>query len=138
MFFNKAKRNTKKLLNVCENLIDEYEACNTRLSASCKGDLIASINSELQRAQDEISEWEDYDTDYVKIAHTLIAHHTFDLLSSGRYHIYFGMLNPLGCSSNLMTVYQETMKWGVKHQLLTEEERQEQYEYLVRLISQVG
>lgn len=138
MFFSKAKRNTKKLLNVCEDLIDEYESRNTRISASCKVDLLASINSELQRAQDELAEWEDYDTDYVKIAHTLLAQHTFDLLSSGKYHIFAGMLNPIGCSSNLMTVYKESMKWGVKNKLLTEDERQEQYEFLIRCISQVG
>lgn len=138
MFFNKAKRNTKKLLNTCGNLIDKYELCNTRLAPSCKIDLITSINDELQKAQDEIAEWEDYDTDYVKIAHTLLAHHAFDLLSSGKYHIHFGTLNPIGCSSNLMIVYQESMKWGVRNQLLTEAERQEQYKYLISCIAEVG
>ncbi len=96
------------------------------------------IKSRVLVAKDEVSEWKDYDTDYITIAHTMMAHATFDLLASGKYHLYAGMLNPMSCASNLMDVYKACMEYGVMHNMLDEETRQEQYDYLLKCISEVG
>lgn len=132
----KFKKNSTRLLDICESLIEKYQT-NT-LKPSCHNDLMAIIKTRVFAAKSEISEWEDYDTDYIKIAHTMLAHATFDLLASGRYHIYAGVLNPMSCANNLLDVYKASMEYGIKINLLDEETKKEQYQYLLRRIAAVG
>lgn len=134
----KAKKNSAKLLDHCLFYIQKYEQTNTKTVPSCADDMKEILSQRISRAYDEIAEWEDYDTDYIKIAHTMLAHASFDLLASGSYHIYYGVLNPMSCSSNLMTVYNKVMEWGVAHNLLDAEEKESQYRYLLQCISEVG
>ena len=138
MFFTSRnyKKNSTRLLNICEELIEKYQTNNCK--PSCKIDLLDLIGSRVAAAKAEIIEWKDCDTDYIKIAHTMLAHATFDLLASGRYHIYAGMLNPMSCAENLMNVYKASMEYGIKINLLDEKTRKEQYEYLLKCISEVG
>lgn len=128
----------KALLEICERAIEEFECDDSRSIPSCKEDLMASIKNELTTVQEELSKEYFDDRDYLRIAHTLLANKAFDLLASGNYHIYYGELNPLSCASNLMKVYQKSMEYGVNSNIITGEERREQYEYLLRCISQVG
>jgi len=130
------KKNSTRLLNICGELIDNYQSSDCK--PSCKQDLLELIKTRVQSAKKEITEWKDYDTDYIKIAHTLLAHATFDLLASGAYHIYFGVLNPMSCADNLMDVYKASMKYGVAHNLLDEETKEEQYKYLISRIMNIG
>ena len=130
------KKNATRLLNICGDLIDKYQ--NSKTKPSCKQDLLELVESRVYAAKKEIAEWEDYDTDYIKIAHTMLAHATFDLLASGKYHLYAGILNPMSCADNLMDVYKASMKYGVNHNLLDEETREEQYRYLISCIMNVG
>lgn len=138
MFFTNRnyEKNSTRLLNICEELIEKYQTNDYK--PSCKSDLLELINSRVSVAKAEIIEWKDSDTDYIKIAHTMLAHAAFDLLASGRYHIHTGMLNPMSCADNLMDVYNASMKYGIKINLLDEETRKEQYEYLLQCISEVG
>ena len=138
MFFENRnfKKNSTRLLNICGELIDKYQ--QGRCKPSCKQDLLELINKRVYAAKGEIAEWKDHDTDYIKIAHTLLAHATFDLLASGKYHLYAGILNPLSCADNLMDVYKASMEYGVNHNLLDEETREEQYKYLISCIISVG
>lgn len=138
MFFGNRnfKKNSTRLLNICEKLIEEYQTNSSK--PSCKKDLMELIEERVVAAKDEITEWQDYDTDYIKIAHTMLANITFDLLVSGKYHLYAGFLNPMSCADNLMDVYKASMEYGVKTNLLDEETKKEQYEYLITCISQIG
>ena len=140
MFFtnSKYKRNAKKLLDACMKYATEYERYNEKIAPSCLPDLKESISRQIRAAQEEISEWEDYDTNYDEIAHSMLFHTTFDLLASGQYHLYAGILNPMNCSSNLMTVHKKVMEWSVKQGNITEEVREEQYRLLIKAIMQVG
>ena len=72
------------------------------------------------------------------MAYMVCANLTFDLLASGRFHLYRGMLNPNSCAPNLLLVYEGCMKYGVSMGMLSEEDRQDQYSYLLERISQVG
>lgn len=138
MFFanRNYKKNSNRLLNICKELIQKYQTndCNP----SCEYDLLELINSRVLAAKKEVAEWKDSDTDYIEIAHTMLAHATFDLLASGKYHIYTGVLNPMSCAENLMDVYKASMEYGIKIHMIDEETRIEQYEYLLRCISEVG
>ena len=138
MFFENRdfKKNSTRLLNICGDLIDNYQ--RGRHKPSCKQDLMELIDTRVRAAKDEIAEWKDYDTDYIKIAHTLLAHASFDLLASGEYHIFAGVLNPMSCADNLMDVYKASMEYGVHHGLLDDETREEQYRYLISCIMSVG
>jgi|GEM_PF-972272 hypothetical protein len=130
------RRNSARLLNICKELIEKYQTNNCKPSAET--DLLELIGSRVTASKAEISEWRDSDTDYIKIAHTMLAHATFDLLASGAYHIYSGMLNPMSCADNLMDIYKACMEYGIQTKLLDEKTREEQYEYLLQCISEVG
>ena len=128
-------KNSKRLLNICGDLIEKYQ--KHEFKPSCKNDLLISIKEQLHEAKEEVSEWKDYDTDYIKIAHTLLANTTFELLASGRYHLYARILNPLSCAPNMMDVYNAWMEYGVSKNLLNEETRKEQYDYLLECINSI-
>ena len=130
------KRNAKRLLNICNDLIEKYQS--NSFAPSCLSDLMELIEKRVMAAKSEIAEWKDYDTNYIKIAHTMLTHASFDLLASGKYHISFGILNPMSCANNLMDVYKASMDYGLKNNLLDEETRKEEYEYLLKCISEVG
>ena len=135
----KAKKNTDKLLKICADLIYKYEKLNEdpHVVPSCKNDLMAAVKEEMDAAYKEISGWTD-SVDYVRVAHSALARNSFDLLASGKYHIFTGMLNPMSCASNIMSVYSRCMQWGVEHGELTEDERKEQLDYLYQQMKIVG
>jgi len=135
--WGKKESNKNHILRVCNDLIQEYEDDSNSFIPSCKEDLMASIRKMVDESSDEIMNWTN-DVDYIKVAHSLIANHTFDMLASGRYHLYHGILNPMNCSGSLMKVYRKTMEWGLQNNQLTKEVLDEQYQYLQEQISQVG
>jgi hypothetical protein len=138
MFGNHFKKNSKRLLDICEHYIEEYEKNSPKKFLSCKEDMLHSIRLQIEAEKADIAKWKDYDTDYIEIAHSTLAHTAFDLLASGRYHLHYGVLNPMRCSSCLMEVYTQSMVWAVKKGIIDEETRKEQLDYLIKCISEIG
>ena len=138
MFGNNYRKNAKRLIDICEHFIDEYESQSTKRIPSCKTDLLAEIKARVEADKKDIATWRDYDTDYIKIGHSLLANASFDLLASGHYHIYYGVLNPMKCSACLMAVYNGSMIWAVNKGIIDEDTRKEQYDYLLQCISEIG
>ena len=139
MFFskrNKSNPNMEKLLSICVELIDSYE--KDSIHPSCRHDLMAYVKVEVDAARQEIMMWNVPTTTYITVAHKLLAHGSFDLLASGRYHIGSGQLNFMSCSLNLMTVYNKSMEYAVTNNLIDQKEKEEQYDYLLKRIKQVG
>lgn len=130
------KKNATRLISICEDLIEKYHPQSYK--PSCKMDLIMLIKARVLKAKDEIKDWKDYDTDYIQIAHTMLAHATFDLLASGKYHLHRGILNPMSCAENIMAIYKASMEYALKKNFIDEETRKEQFEYLLKCISEVG
>ena len=130
------RKNSARLLKICSDLIEKYQ--KQRIKQSCKFDLIELVKLRLQSARAEVADWKDCDTNYIQIAHTMLAHATFDLLSTGKYHIYRGILNPMSCAENLMDVYKACMEYAVSNSFIDEETQKEQYQYLLECISKVG
>ena len=135
-FESKAKKNAKRLMETCNAFIDKYES-NSCGVPSAKDDIDAVLMKQLDAAKQELDRW-DNTVDYVRVAHTLLANITFDLLSSGRYHIYAGTLNPMSCAKNLMTIYEKSMEYGKSRGEVTEEEIKQQHDMLMDNISEVG
>lgn len=133
----KAYNNAMKLLGGCLLAVEKYEKEGGLLAPSCSGDISEILLDRFIRAKDEFDEWDDT-VNFDKVAHTMLANATFDMLASGRYHLYAGILNPLNCSSNLMLIYDKVMTYGVKNGMIAEKEKAEQRHYLLKCISEVG
>ena len=138
MGYFKMKKNYNKLIQMCSDIIEQYESDNKKIVPSCKADMLIEIKKTVDQFKDELSTWEDHDTDYYKIANTRIAHASFDLLASGKYHLYYGILNPMSCASKLMTVYNKSMEEGLQRGEFDEAIKEEQLKYLKKCISEVG
>lgn len=132
-----AKENAKHVLSICSGLIDKFEGTSTT-KPSCKNDLLKSIEQQLERSYAELETWQDYDTDYLRIAHTMLFHHSFDLLSSGKYHMYTNTLSPFNCGDNMYSVCIRTLEAGVERHYLSVEEKEQQIELLKKNIASVG
>ena len=133
----KAYNNAMKLLGCCLLAVEKYEKEGKILAPSCADEISDILIERFIRAKDEFDEW-DETINYDKVAHTMLANATFDMLASGRYHLYTGILNPLNCSANLMLVYDNSMSYGVRIGMITKEEKKVQREYLLKCISEVG
>ena len=133
----KAYNNAMKLLGGCLLAVEKYEKEGSLLAPSCSDDISEILLERFVRAKDEFDEWDDT-VNFEKVAHTMLANATFDMLASGRYHLYAGILNPLNCSSTLMLVYDKAMSYGVRIGMITEKEKAEQRDYLQKCISEVG
>lgn len=133
----RAYNNAMTLLGCCLQAVEKYEKEGDFLVPSCADEIVNVLLERFTQAKDEFDEWDD-SIDYNKVAHTMLAQATFDMLASGHYHLYAGILNPLNCSSKLMLVYNKAMEYGVKIGMVTPKEKREQYEYLLKCISEVG
>lgn len=132
------EQNAKRLLDLCERFIDRYEALAPNvLVPTSKNDLMQRIRRQVE-ADKEIPTWKKSDAEYNKFANILLANASFDLLASGTYHIHYGTLSSTNCSGKMMAVYNGAMKWSVENGYNDEQTRQEQYDYLLKCISEVG
>ena len=135
-FKKKDEKNIEKLLTICAELIADYRQSDTH--PSCHSDLMAYVNNIVNTSRNEIVQWNISTTEYITVANKLLAHGSFDLLASGRYHIGRGQLNFMSCAPNLMSVYNKSMEYAVSNNLINEKEKEEQYYYLLERIKQVG
>ena len=135
-FKKKDEKNVEKLLTICTELIESYE--QSSINPSCQPDLMLYVNKIVSASKDEILQWKIPTTEYITVANKLLAHGSFDLLASGRYHIGSGHLNPMNCSPNLMSVYNKSMEYAVANNMIDEKEKEEQYYYLIKCIKEVG
>lgn len=124
-----AQKNADKLLEICNNYIEQYEAENPKGEISAKKDINVELNKWISEAMDELRTFDD-SVDYVKIAHTMLANITFDLLVSGKYHVDHGILVPWNCSPNLMFIYRKSMEYAESIGAVSTEEVEQQFDYL--------
>lgn len=134
----KTKKRMEKLWGFCEYHIMEYEKRCSYTAPSCLPDLKKQIWKMINFYADEIRDWNDDEVDYDKISHSLISHSSFDLLASGRYHLYAGMLNPMSCAMKIKTVYELNMEYALETGELTKEEMEEQFRFLQKRIKEMG
>ncbi len=135
--FNLFKKNDRyqKFLSDCEMTIISYEK---ETVPSCKNDLIEAIKLITSNAKNEINRGLIPPSEYTVLINKLLANCSFDLLSSGKYHIYRGQLNPMSCSANLMSVHNESIDYALKNNLITQAQKEEDHEYLIECINNAG
>ena len=110
---------------------------NPETRPSCVPDMRNYILQRLEFSMNELAEWDDNE-DYVTIAHTMILHIAYDVLASGKYHLYYGILNPMNCSSNLLFVYKRCMDYGVSMNMIDEATKESEIANLMKCISEIG
>lgn len=103
----KIKKRMEKLWSFCAYHISEYEKQCSQSVPSALPDLKKQVWNMMESFSDEISTWDDNSVDYDTISRTLLSHSAFDLLTSGKYHISPGMLNPMSCAAKIKTVYEK-------------------------------
>lgn len=134
----KTKKRMEKLWGFCEYHIMEYEKQCPFAVPSCLPDFKRQVWLMMDSFFDEISAWDDASVDYDAISQTLLSHTAFDLLTSGKYHISRGMLNPMSCAPKIKTVYEKNMEYAVHTGALTQEEMEEQFLLLRKQIQETG
>ena len=133
----KAKANGYRLFDTCLDFAKKYEKTESNNSPSCESELRECLLERIIAAKDELNEWEDEDTDYIKIAHTLLANTTYDMLASGKYTLTvgIGVIDPCKCGPNLLNVYKMALDYGVKNGFITNDEKENELRTLLRIIA---
>lgn len=132
----KYRKNFNYFFDICAKTIDSYQQHPTKLS--CKEDVINIIKRTFEGAKQEIAEWDNIKSECERSINGHLAQVTFDLLASGKYHLYYGVLNPMSCADNLLDVYRASMDYALRIGEITEDIQKEQYELLMSCISKVG
>lgn len=125
---------SEELVKTTRDLIKNYQK-HTHLP-SCEDDIMKIVNAMVRPNKKELDKYPEK-IDIVKVAHSWLSNFSFDLLTSGRYHLQAGTLNPLSCAENLMDVYKASMEYAVKSGEINEETKKEQYELLLKRISEL-
>ena len=128
------KKNTETLLTACRDLITSAEVPTEQ---SCVDELIPLCRRKCEAAKEEVANYNDQ-TDYKKLAAILVANFSFNLLASGKFHVYRGMLDPVSCANNMMRAYKAAMNYGCSIGFITQTDVDDQLDYLHELISEVG
>ena len=130
MFINSKKR---ALLNKCKQIISLNES---ESHPSCQKDILELLTNALTHCN--VSAIPNSEKEIEMRAYVLLANYSFDLLSSGRYHIYRGTLNPNSPAKNLKAVYKAAMRYALEKGEIDEETLIDQEDFLNEKIAQVG
>ena len=121
-------KNANRILSLCLSYLQEYEATNKELSPSAKDVISPLLINELCPLYSELETWNASDEEYQRLANRMLATNSFDLLTSGKYDL---RLFPMGCGSNLLQIYKKSMEYAVQNGIITPEEQEEQFDYLM-------
>ena len=133
--FSKKVGKYEKFLSDCEKAILSYESDRI---PSCKNDLIEAVKVMTNDAKPQISSGLIPPQIYDEFINKLLANCSFDLLASGKYHICRGKLNSMSCASNLMSVHNKSIEYALNKGIITRAEKEEDYDYLMECINNVG
>lgn len=123
----------KVFYELCEETIDLYEASN---NLSCKQEILPDLKLTLKQVDPSLLP-ENMNRLKVRACSSL-AHITFDLLSSGKYHLYRGVLNDFSAAPNLLKVYRACMDYALEIGEIDDFTRKDQETFLMENISSVG
>lgn len=134
---SKGQKNIEKLKQTMGEILDKFEAQLTDYAPSCKNVLIDASLPLLKRSVQEASEWKK-DFDYINTAYCVLYGTAFNLLSSGRFHIFRGELNPMNESQHIYNFCIHHLERATSLGFISEEEQTDQIHYLRECIAEVG
>ena len=146
VFILKGKRNSgssKKVKNIdylklrIRNIVELLEGEIHDNYPKCDSVLVKEIYEQIDRLKNNAEDW-GKNFDYNFLAYKLIYNSAFNLLSSGKFHLYHGVLNPMNESTHLYKICISCLNWYVETGRCTEEQKAEQLEILNENITSVG
>lgn len=102
---------------------------------SCEELVMDEVDKVIEESCNEFGEWED-DVDFLKVSLTNLYNITFDMLSTGKYHVYSGVLNVTG--NQLRNICTGCLYKAYKNNYITEEEYEDQLTVISESIQNIG
>lgn len=139
MLFGKKSRYKENLerFNFYANELIKKANEKYNMTPDCTEYLMPSFNRVISNSKEEIESW-DASTDVCSLAYKVLFNLAFDELSSGKLHLYYGKLNPMGPGNKLLFIVNECLTYFVKNGYITKEEKRQQQDLLQENISTVG
>ncbi len=129
--------NLAQLHKVISETLDLLESSTKDGKPSAKQIVLSGLAPYFNASKEEAATWsEDYD--YAKSARILIFNIAFDELSTGKYNLGTGFINPMGEGVHLQFYVQSCLNWSFDRGYITEQERDETLTALRKNISSVG
>jgi hypothetical protein len=117
-------KNSKRLMKIVSDLISNYEKDGPTSFSSCKTELEKHIMDSIKDDHDNIATWEDYDTDYITIAHSYIIHTINWILYD--HHLNHGInLTTHFLEPSYRHILHHCVDWAFDHGHLTRDEYNE-------------
>lgn len=133
---NKNNADVKRKANLFrETIRNEIIAAQSSNLPSCEDLIMQKVDSIIESKYDEFKEWEN-DIDYNRVAIANLYNLTFDMATSGQYHLYRGVLQPIGIQ--LSNICRACLKKACKNGYITEEEMWGQMQALTEGIQEYG
>lgn len=103
---------------------------------SCLNEVNTMVDSFLERYKkdDSMKQLTDDETD--RIVHITLHTVLWEGLSSGRYHLYRGLLKPIG--EQMYSLLREHIDWSINHGMIPREEKDEYLANIINNIKEVG
>lgn len=114
----KKPSNAQLFLNKCKEFIQKYEKNLPLGIPSCENIIFDIVYKNKKQIKSKVKNIKE-DEKIEKICNTFLTNLTFNLLSSGQYHIYYGELGFQG--NALLAVYNGASKWLLDNNYITQE-----------------
>lgn len=136
LFKNNYKKNLKRFWFYIDEIIDRANEKYPTLP-DCRPLLKEKLDTVVSNSKDQIKNW-NASTNVEMYAYKILFNFAFDILSSGKLHIYRGMLNPMNCGQKLLYIVDESLDYYLRNGIATEDDVKEQKKLLHDNMSWVG
>lgn len=136
LFNNTYKKNLKRFWFYVDEIIDRANE-KYPLIPDCRPLLKEKLDTVVENSKEQIKNW-NASTNVEMYAYKMLYNFSFDILSSGRLHIYTGVLNPMKCGEKLLYIVDEALDYYVKSGIASEDDIKEQKRLLRENMSRVG
>ena len=136
-FLSRAEQNLARLERTVSDQLDLLERDLPSNHTPAKPIIMAGLQPYLQHNSEDAKTWGD-DFDYATTARTLIFNIAFDTISSGKYHLHTGVINPMDAGPNLLAITCRCLDWAFEHGHITAEEKESTLNTLRENIKSVG
>lgn len=134
--FTFRNKNIRRFEQMVSDLLDSMEDSFTDGKPSAKPIVMEALKPYLQNYTESSKNWDDFD--YANYSYSTIFHIAFDALSSGRFHISTGSINPLGPGPHLLKIVHTCLNWSCDNGYITDEEKAETISCLNNNIHSAG
>ncbi len=119
--------NSKRILSFASSAISRFEneiSSEGNYTISCEKDVIERVNMYIEEFKPHLSKYEYSDQELEETAMNYVSNCSFELLEGNKYRV-MGRINLVGPARNAVSVHRKALKWALDHDLITEEEAEE-------------